>query len=166
MRCATANGPCVHAGPLHGDGVTSSMAAALHERPALWATGSGQPCLNLYKPWCFGSASAPVFSYGDDRALDYWLQREQFHRLAIGKKIPKEFYAQKNALQKEWLEDAEGMDEKQITELGRMAIRQESEFFGRWRGALLTPRRGGKLYLHFWTQRDKILSVSHFQNTN
>lgn len=165
MRRATNHGPCVHGGPLHGDGVTSSLAAALGERPVLWATGCGQPCLNLFKPWCFGTAFTPVFSSGDGRALDFWLQREQFHRIAIGKRVPKEFYVQKDALQKEWLDASEGMDKKQIAELGHMAIRQESEFFGRWRGALLTPRRGGKLFLHFWTERDKILSASHFQNT-
>lgn len=164
MQCSTNHGPCVHGGPFHGDGVTASLTASLGDKTILWATGCGQPCLNLFKPWCFGSAFTPVFSSADNHALDYWLQREQFHRIAIGKKVPKEFYIQKDALQREWLNAAEGMDEKQITELGRMAIRQESEFFGRWRGALLSPRRGGKLFLHFWTEHDKMLSALHFQS--
>ena len=91
---------------------------------------------------------------------EYWLQAEAFHRLAIGKKLPREFYAQKEELQQEWFSLAEGLDDAQLPELSRKAARDESAFFGRWRGALLSSRKGGRLFLGAWKKRDLLINAS------
>lgn len=161
MKNMTAFGPCMHAGPLNGDATTASMVAELRESPRIWLTGCSAPCISLYKPWAFGNpAVLPVQEAGLTNPEEYWLNREAFHRLAIGKKLPRDFYAQRKELQNKWLRLAEALDNEHLYELSEQAYRDEEEFYGRWRGALCTPRKGTKAYLKFWRAADARLNAA------
>ena len=161
MKHGIPAGPCMHAGGFSSVGTTASLVSEVRKTPRLWLTGSSAPCISLYKPWCFSCKPvAPIRASDGTDSAQYWLQAEAFHRLAIGKNLPREFYAQREELQQEWFTMAESMDDAQLQELSRKASRDESSFFGRWRGALLSSRKGGRLFLGAWKKRDLLINAS------
>lgn len=160
MKHMMAAGPCMHAGPLNGDATTASMVAELKTSPRVWITGCSAPCISLYKPWSFGCGAVGVVHEPNSReGADYWYWRESFNRFALGKKLPKDFYAQRQELQNQWLEQAEGLDDTDVLELCRLAAAEERDFYGRWRGALCVPRKGSKAFLRFWRNKDAQLNA-------
>ena len=124
---------CMHYGGLVGDHTTASMVVSLEEdRITVWTTGSSCPCVSLFKPWVFGTEPVlPVISPEDQTAQKYWLDAENFRRNLLGKKIPAEFYAQRQALQKRW---NDGFAEAENpAEFSRNCLEEERAFFDRWK---------------------------------
>lgn len=137
--------PCMHYGGLVGDHTTASMVVELTEdRILVWATGCSCPCVSLFKPWIFGTEPVlPVTAPGDLRGRHYWLEAETFRRELIGKRLPTEFYAARDELEKEWLR-----------ELPRDALEQERAFYARW-----TPKTAssGAAFLRRWEKKNETL---------
>ena len=150
---------CMHAGGLVGDHTTASMVAELGGGITVWLTGSSTPCLSLFKPWGFGSAPIPpVFAAGRvEEASAYWLQREAFHRKAIGQTLPAEFYADKAELEAEWLAAARGADKAQLAALSEQATRQENDFYDRWTRIDARLPQGKRGYLRYWQRKTAAL---------
>ena len=124
---------CMHYGGLVGDHTTASMVVSLEEdRITVWTTGSSCPCVSLFKPWVFGSKPVlPVVSQRKEGAEKYWLEAEEFRRDLLGKKIPAEFYAQRNELQNRWNKSsAEAEDPVALSE---KCLQEERTFFDRWK---------------------------------
>ena len=152
--------PCMHAGGMVGDHSTASMVVDMDEnRILIWATGSSTPCISLFKPYLFGNpVQAPVFEKGDRAALDYWLNREEFHRAAVGRVLPQSFYDEQSSLERSWFSAAEGAGAKEMEELAAQAARQESEFYANWTNHLPEERNGKRRFLKYWGKKTILLS--------
>lgn len=124
---------CMHYGGLVGDHTTASMVVRLSESaPTVFLTGCSTPCVSLYKPYRFGNpARLPVATPGDESGARYWHEQEQFRRALIGKIVPAEFYAERDALEASWQKDV-GNDAKAMDELLLRALVQEAAFYAKY----------------------------------
>ena len=151
--------PCMHAGGMVGDHSTASMIVELGEQIRVWLTGSSTPCISLFKPWVFGSEiSAPVFAGGDLSGERYWFAREAFHRKAIGRALPKEFYAERDLLESEWRAEADDSSEESLSELTRRAAAEEKAFYERWTSRLTSlPVSETRRFHRYWQGKNAAL---------
>lgn len=146
--------PCMHAGGMVGDHSTASMIVELGEQIRVWLTGSSTPCISLFKPWVFGAEiNAPVFAGEDPSAERYWFAREAFHRKAIGRALPKEFYAERDLLESEWRAEADDSSDESLSALTRRAAAEEKAFYERWTSQLDSFPISGKRGFHRYWQR-------------
>ena len=136
---------CMHFGGLVGDHTTSSMVVELLEdRISVWATGSSCPCVSLFKPWVFGTEpTLPVTAPGDPQGRRCWLEAESFRRDLIGKRLPREFYTARDALEQSWRR-----------ELPRDALAQERAFYARWTPEAATSSAA---FRRRWEKKDRAL---------
>ena len=151
--------PCMHAGGMVGDHTTASMIVELGERPLVWLTGCSTPCISLFKPWLFGTEPVtPVFAAGDPNAEQYWLAHEAFHLKAIGRTLPKEFYAERDNLEAAWLKEAENSSGQSLTEPSSRAATEETLFYERWGSRLNSLPLGGKRsFRRYWKRKNGAL---------
>ena len=79
---------CMHGGGIIGDHTTGSYIASLSENlDTYWLTGSSTPCLSIFKPYWMTENSI-LFSVTEEQAaLNFWLLREQLHRLVLQNKV-------------------------------------------------------------------------------
>jgi hypothetical protein len=150
----------MHAGSLVGDHTTASLAAELRpgEAPLVWVTGASLPCISLFKPWRFGTPPCPpVYAAGDGEAERYWRRQETFRRAAIGRTLPGEFYAERDALEGDWL--AASRQAGDLAALSRRAAAEEAQFYARWEKALTGERRGRRGFLAYWRKKDAALDT-------
>jgi hypothetical protein len=150
--------PCMHAGGLVGDHTTASLAAELEPggAPLVWVTGASLPCLSLFKPWRFGAPLCPpVYAAGDGEAERYWRRHETFRRAAMGRTLPGEFYAERDALEGDWL--AASRQAGDLAALSRRAAAEEERFYAKWEKCLTGERRGGRGFLSYWRKKDAAL---------
>lgn len=153
--------PCMHAGGLIGDHTTASMIVEMGSQIKIWLTGSSTPCTSLFKPWLFGNTSgAPVFDAGDPGAKEYWLKHEAFHRQAIGRSLPAEFYSERDQLENSWLIEAETTDKDLFATSSSRAAAQETAFYARWINQLSSFPLGGKGSFHrYWQKKNAALGI-------
>lgn len=80
---------CMHGGFLFGDHATGSYVASIHDKlPTYWITGSSTPCISLFKPYWMLDEEEFFFEEEEEQlALDYWLTREEFHRMVLENRI-------------------------------------------------------------------------------
>ena len=79
---------CMHGGGLVGDHTTGSYVASLSDtRNTYWLTGSSTPCISVFKPYWMTEGEI-LFSDEQEEALNYWMLREEFHRLVQQNKVP------------------------------------------------------------------------------
>jgi len=157
----TVGSACMHFGGAVGDHTTASMIAALEEkRTVIWATGSSLPCVSLYKPWLFGTATvAPVFAAGYPDAEKYWREHERFRRSLIGKVVPQDYYDRRNALEQSWMKLAASADEADFAELSRKCAEDEREFYKYWSGMELQRAKVSRPYLDRWEKKTAVFNA-------
>lgn len=149
---------CMHAGGAIGDHTTASMVVELGDIIKLWVTGSSTPCISLFKPWAFGNPpTPPVFEAGDARAKEYWLARERFHRNLLGRELPAEYYAERDALEAGWLTEAEHADLAAMRALSLRAGEQEAAFYEKWGQAKLADGKARASFLNYWQKKNATL---------
>lgn len=135
MCKASVGSPCMHYGGLVGDHTTQSMAVELRENGQIcvWVTGCSLPCISLYKPFLFGNKTdAPIYSAKSDKAKDYWLKMEQIHRSMLGYIVPKEYYAERDEIEKNLLSMSRNASSKEWQELSLYAMEKEAAFVKKW----------------------------------
>jgi hypothetical protein len=160
---ASVSSPCMHAGGLIGDHTTSSMAAEIGSdgRILLWLTGSSCPCISLFKPWAFGNPPvAPVFNVAD--TFSYWSEQECFRRAVIGRVLPDEYYAQRDALEQEWMNASRNATPASLNRLSEQAVVQEKDFYAKWASLLSdnqTGKQGKSRFLSYWEKKTSQLRV-------
>ena len=162
LTAASVASPCMHAGGLVGDHTTASMAVEWQADGSftVWASGSSTPCVSLFKPWRFGAKPCvPVFDAGDGAAEQYWRGQEDFRRAAIGRTLPPEFFAARDALEREWLEAAQSADNAALDALSQAAAAQEEAFCQKWQTALPETISGTRRYLKYWQKKTEALKT-------
>ena len=125
---------CMHYGGMVGDHTTASMVVELEaERTVIWSTGCSLPCVSLFKPWVFGTEPVlPVINPEDPAGSQYWLEAERFRRRLLGKRIPADFYEQRDAIQQRWIQEAAAVSVRDFPAFSRRCIQEEAEFFRQW----------------------------------
>ena len=150
---------CMHFGGMVGDHTTASMVVLLEEgRTVVWSTGSSCPCVSLFKPWVFGTEPVlPVVAAGDGAGEAYWLAAEKFRRKLLGRKLPAEFYAERDAIQQRWNREAADMPAAEFTAFSRRCLEEERAFFEKWSAAQLESCPGGVGFRKRWAKKTAVL---------
>lgn len=150
--------PCMHFGGLVGDHSTASMVVELQkERTVVWSTGSSAPCVSLYKPWLFGSAVvSPIYAPGELKAELYWREQERFRRSLLGKKLPEDFYGQRDALECSWIAAAATCADGDFPELSRKCAVEEQAFYDSWRGYEFEKLRTAPGFMSRWEKKNSV----------
>lgn len=157
----TVTSPCMHFGGLVGDHSTASMVVELQkERTVVWSTGSSAPCVSLYKPWLFGSKPvSPVYSAGELKAEIYWRQQESFRRALLGKKLPEDFYAARDALEQSWFAAAAGCADEDFPGLSEKCALEEREFYDSWQGYEFESVRTPIGFMGRWEKKNRVFKA-------
>lgn len=152
--------PCMHFGGRVGDQTTQSMAVEFPENGEihLWVTGRSTPCISMFKPFAFGNEPvAPIYEARDERARQYWMRAEYFHRRMLGKVIPQEYYEERDAVEAELYALSRGCDAKTMQELSIYALKKEQDFVERWRRAKLEPVKVSAVFKRNWDKKNEEL---------
>lgn len=146
---------CMHYGGAVGDHTTASLIARLDGKaPLVFFTGSSLPCVSLYKPYRFGNPARPPVSHaGDGVSASYWNAAEQYRRALIGKVIPPEFYAERDALEASWRADV--CDDATIMDaLLQRAVLEEAAFYARYDPVKMADAHTSHGYMKRWGKKN------------
>ena len=152
---------CMHYGGMVGDHTTASMIVRLDDgAPTVFLTGTSTPCVSLYTPYRLGSpVRLPVVQPGDDAALDYWRAAERYRRALIGKVVPAEFYAERDALEQSWMADVSN-DAAAMDELLARALADEIAFYEKYDPATFAAAECKRAFLKNWQKKNSTLILS------
>ena len=152
----TVNSVCMHFGGVVGDHSTSSMIVELGADIQVWVTGTSTPCVSLFKPYRFGDPpTAPVYAEQDPAAEAYWRSAEFFRRTLLCHELPPEFYAERDALEAEFLQKAAaGADP---VALAKEAAEADKAFYEKWSGADLKKVPASYQFRNRWAKKTKVL---------
>ena len=150
---------CMHYGGLVGDHTTASMVVSLKsDKTVVWSTGCSLPCVSLFKPWLFGSSPVlPVVQQGDQAAHQYWLEAEKLRRNLIGKVLPAEFYAQRDAIQAAWIAQANEISEADFPAFSHRCLEEERAFYAQWQAQLPESGSAAFGFRKRWDRKNQIL---------
>lgn len=155
---ASVGSPCMHYGGLVGDHTTQSLVVEWNEygEMTLWTTGRSMPCASLFKPFSFGSTVPPVFKANDKMASSYWLEAEAYNRSLLGHKLPSEYYAERDALEAEWIKSTRNIDVSSLKKLSQDVLEQETIFINKWKNTVLEKGTTSNLFHKNWEKKNKV----------
>ncbi len=155
----TVDSVCMHYGGAVGDHTTASMIVELGEDITVWVTGTSTPCVSLFKPYKFGNPPVlPIVSENDPAGEQYWRSMELIRRGFLGKELPEQFFAERDALEREWLRQAQLQTEPGAFEaLAKEAHRAEAEFYERWSKADLKTVVAPYNFRKRWGKKTNVL---------
>lgn len=150
---------CMHYGGLVGDHTTASMVVSLERnRTVVWSTGCSTPCVSLFKPWLFGTQEIlPIIAPQDSVGERYWLEAEAFRRSLLGKKLPTEFYIQRDAIQKAWIDRAAEITDAEFPAFSRACLEEEQQFYALWRETALESDSCSVGFRTRWAKKNRAL---------
>ena len=148
---------CMHYGGVVGDHTTSSMVVSLQrDQVVIWSTGSSVPCVSLFKPWRWGTETVlPITTPEDIAGERYWLEAERFRRSLLGKKIPAEYYTQRDTLEAKWLSVSPTVDD--FAEFSKMCLREERAFYDTWKNYAFESAKCEPGFLRRWGKKTAAL---------
>ena len=149
---------CMHFGGMVGDHTTASMVIRLDgSAPTVFLTGTSTPCVSLYKPYRFGNpARLPVILPGDEAGARYWRDAEHYRRALIGRVVPAEFYAERDALEQSWMADVSS-DPAAMDELLLRALAEEAAFYAKYDPETFPPAMCKRSFLKNWRKKNEAL---------
>ena len=149
---------CMHYGGMVGDQSTASMIVRLDgNAPTVFLTGTSTPCVSLYKPYLFGNPlRLPLGQPGDGAALDYWREAEHYRRAMIGRIIPAEFYAERDALEQDWMADVSS-DPAAMDALLLRALAEEAAFYAKYDPETFPLAMCKRSFLKNWRKKNEAL---------
>lgn len=155
----TVSSVCMHYGGMVGDHTTASMVVSLEEkRTVVWATGTSLPCVSLFKPWLLGcEVVLPVTAPNCKEGEEYWRSAEAFRRSLLGKRLPQEFYVQRDEIQQRWLAEAACTADTDFPAFSRACLSEEAEFYRKWSSAVLSPAACGAGFRKRWAKKNLAL---------
>ncbi|HBN95666.1 MAG TPA: peptidase U34 [Firmicutes bacterium] len=130
---------CMHGGGLVGDHTTGSYVASLGKPlDTYWLTGSSTPCISIFKPYWMTENRCLFSEEQEQEALDFWMLREEFHRLVLQNKVFQlEEHLQKGA------------------ELERTTLAEVASL-----GAKIDPRRLKAIMMKAWQEEHKLMHTA------
>ncbi len=148
---------CMHYGGMVGDHSTASMIVRLDGgTPMVFLTGTSTPCVSLFKPYLFGNpARLPVAQPGDESALAYWRAAERYRRALIGRVVPAEFYAERDALEQSWMADVSA-DPAAMDELLIRSLAEEAEFYAAYDPNAFAKADCKRSFLKNWQKKNSV----------
>ena len=149
---------CMHYGAMVGDHTTASMVVSLEgSRMVVWSTGCSTPCVSLFKPWLFGTEA--VLPIGEGRAeKSYWRSAEKFRRSLLCKKLPEDFYAQRDAIQNRWIAQAETLNDDAFPAFSAACLEEEKAFYEKWASIPLEDAACAPGFAKRWEAKNQNLS--------
>ena len=150
---------CMHFGGLVGDHSTASMVVQLGgDRTVVWSTGCSTPCVSLFKPWVFGTAPVlPVVAIGDGAGEQYWRDAERYRRQLLGRKLPAEFYAQRDEIQRRWISQADQIPTEEFAAFAQACLEEERDFFAKWDASNLESCSCSRGFRSRWQKKTDVL---------
>ena len=118
------------------------MVVELSDQIRIYVTGSSRPCLSLFKAHDF-KVNGIIFEENDPKEEDYWRRMERFQRSLLGKKIPDEYYQEKEELEKRIMN-------VQIDEV----LKLEEEFVNKWKEYPFRDARCALGFRSYWDKKD------------
>jgi hypothetical protein len=148
---------CMHYGGMVGDHTTASMVVSLEERRmVVWSTGCSTPCVSLFKPWLFGTEA--VLPIAEGRAEEaYWLAAEKFRRNLLGKKLPDDFYTQRDEIQNRWIAQAENLSDEAFPAFSKACLEEENAFYEKWASIPLADAHCAPGFAKRWEKKNNRL---------
>ena len=155
----TVSSACMHYGGLVGDHTTASMVVSLEPgRTVVWSTGCSLPCVSLFKPWLFGTEEVlPVVSGGCKNGETYWLEAEKFRRQLLGKQLPAEYYAEKEAIQQRWIAVSAETADADYPAFSRACLEEEQAFFAKWKDFTFEACACAPGFSGRWEKKNRVL---------
>jgi dipeptidase len=163
---------CAHAAnPLsrNASQTTNSLVANLKAHvQTYWATGTAGPCTSIFKPVWFGGKALPDLGPVPTATYDganLWWHHEKLHRLVL-LDLPTRlasYRQQRNELENDWLQQADGIPAARQAELTRAAFCQARQQTDQWIEAVqsVAPRsRQGRIYKRFWLANNRRAAIS------
>lgn len=155
LKQGSVRSACMHAGGVVGDHTTASMVVELTNlTPRVWATGCSTPCISFFKS-CNFALALPVSEPNHPEARRYWEEREDFHRAMVGRRLPEEFYLERDALENAWFSEAEHADDAAFCTLQSRAIKEEHAFYETWKTRVPQECEGSARFHRYWTKKNK-----------
>ncbi len=155
---------CAHAGFIYGDHTTGSYVASIgKDGCTYWVTGSSTPCLAVFKPLWLTDGCPLVFTEDQTRqAVDFWLKREQFYRMAIENRIDLvDYTAERDRLEQELSEKAPlCSSDAEKNELMLYALEKEEDLIEKYSARAADKPglvKGSLYYRHYWRKQNKSL---------
>ncbi|MBR4953324.1 MAG: hypothetical protein IKZ30_02280, partial [Oscillospiraceae bacterium] len=150
---------CMHYGGMVGDHTTASMVVTLAQnKTVVWSSGCSTPCVSLFKPWLFGTQEVlPVVVPEDKAGEEYWFAAERFRRSLLGKKVPQEFYAERDEIQARWISQAENVAADEFAAFSRECLEEEKRFYEKWSSCDFEKCSCAPGFIGRWNKKSKVL---------
>ena len=155
----TVSSACMHYGGLVGDHTTASMVVSLERaRTVVWSTGSSLPCVSLFKPWRFGTETVlPIVPEGSRNGKAYWLEAEKFRRQLLGKQLPQDYYAERDAIQQSWIIRSEEIADTDFPAFSRACLEEEHAFYEKWQTSSFEACPCAPGFSGRWVRKNQVL---------
>ena len=146
MAQGSVSSVCMHAGDLFADQTTSSMVVQLTDQDIrIFVTGSSRPCLSVFKSYTFGR-NGIIYGANEEGEADYWHRMERWQRSLLGKKIPAEYYRDRNQIEKQIAENPE-----------TDGLVMEESFYSKWKDYRFEDIRCAAGFRSFWEKKNRTL---------
>lgn len=89
--------------------------------------------------------------------MEYWMSAERFKRKLLGKKLPVEYYTERDEIEKELITLSQKADEKAMEDLSKIAIDKEIAFFDKWKKMNLEKVKVAKVFKMNWEKKNQKL---------
>ena len=144
MARGSVSSVCMHAGNLFADQTTASMVVELKEDDILiYTTGSSHPCLSIFKPYHFETGGI-IYPENEAHEGDYWIKMEKRQRRMLGKKIPEDYYKEKDETEQKILNDP-----------GADALALEEQFYQKWDCYEFEDAKCAFGFQNYWNKKNK-----------
>ena len=82
----------------------------------------------------FGTeAVLPVVQTDEQGGEAYWKEAEKFRRNLLGKKLPAEYFTQRDEIQNRWIARAAQLSNEDFPAFSKECIAEEGDFLEKWR---------------------------------
>ena len=90
-------------------------------------------------------------------AQQYWLAAEKLRRAFLSKRLPPEFFAQRDAIQRDWITQAAQIPTAEFAAFSARCLDEEAAFFEKWNIDAFDDAPCGKGFRTRWAKKNTVL---------